>query len=147
MSSQTQYARNAYLKPSSSSFYPAALTCLPNEQDLFSSRLSHPGLEVWHHQKIPLQLLVTIFKVCLLTLILPLWPCGVLSHFSCLRLCVTLWTVDSRAPLSMGFSRQGDSSELPCPSPGDLPNPGIEPMSFTSPALVGRFYCLGSPSS
>ena len=34
-----------------------------------------------------------------------------------------------QAPLSMGFSRQEHWSGLPCPSPGDLPNPGIKPMS------------------
>ena len=44
----------------------------------------------------------------------------------------TPWTVAYRAPLSMGFSRQQYWSGLPFPSPGDLPNPGIEPGS---PAL------------
>ena len=39
------------------------------------------------------------------------------------------WTVAHQAPLSMGFSRQEDWSGLPFPSPGDLPNPGIEPRS------------------
>ena len=39
----------------------------------------------------------------------------------------------------MGFSRQECWSGLPCPSPGDLPNPGTEPESLTSPALAGRF--------
>ena len=51
------------------------------------------------------------------------------------QLCPTLcdpWTVSHKAPLSMGFSRQEFWSELPFPSPGDLPNPGIEPRS---PAL------------
>ena len=43
------------------------------------------------------------------------------------RLFVTPWTVVYRAPLSMGFSRQEYWSGLPLPSPGDLPNPGIEP--------------------
>ena len=43
------------------------------------------------------------------------------------RLFVTLWTVAYKAPLSMGFSRQEFWSGLPFPSPGDLPNPGIEP--------------------
>ena len=37
----------------------------------------------------------------------------------------------------MGFSRQEIWSGLPCPPPGDLPNPGIEPTSFVSPALAG----------
>ena len=40
----------------------------------------------------------------------------------------------------MGFSRQEYWSELPCPSPGDLPDPGIEPGSHTSPALAGGFF-------
>ena len=42
---------------------------------------------------------------------------------------MTLWTVTHQAPLSMGFSRQEYWSGLPFPSPGDLPNPGIEPRS------------------
>ena len=45
---------------------------------------------------------------------------------------VTLWAVARQAPLSMGFSRQGYWSGLPFPSPGDFPDPGIEPRS---PAL------------
>ena len=40
----------------------------------------------------------------------------------------------------MGLSRQGYWSGLPCPPSGDLPNPGIEPVSLTSPALAGRFF-------
>ena len=48
------------------------------------------------------------------------------------RLFATPWTVARQAPLSMGFSRQEYWSGLPFPSPGDLPNPGIEPGS---PAL------------
>ena len=51
------------------------------------------------------------------------------------QLCLTLatpWTVARQAPLSMGFSRQEYWSGLPFPSPGDLPDPGIEPWS---PAL------------
>ena len=44
------------------------------------------------------------------------------------------WTVAYQAPLSMGFSRQEYWSRFPFPSPGDLPNPGIEPWSPTSQA-------------
>ena len=62
------------------------------------------------------------------------------SCFSHVWLCVTLWTLAYQAPLSMGFSRQEYCSGLPCPPPGDLPNPGIEPASITSPALAGRFF-------
>ena len=55
------------------------------------------------------------------------------------NLLVTLWTVACRAPLSMGFSRQEYWSGLPCPPPGDLPNPRIEP---NAPALTGRFFTV-----
>ena len=44
------------------------------------------------------------------------------------------------APLSMGFSRQEYWSGLPFPPPGDLPNPGIKPISLMSPALAVRFF-------
>jgi len=40
----------------------------------------------------------------------------------------------------MGFSRQEYWSGLPCPPPGDLPDPAIEPTTITSPALAGRFF-------
>ena len=47
---------------------------------------------------------------------------------------MTLWTVALQAPLFMGFSRQKYWSRLPFPSPGDLPDPGIEPRSAASQA-------------
>ena len=65
---------------------------------------------------------------------------SVLSHFSHMQLCVTLWTVACQAPLFMGFSRQEYWSGLPFSPPRDLPDPGIEPESLTSPALAGRFF-------
>ena len=52
------------------------------------------------------------------------------SHSSRVRLFVTPWTVACQAPLSMGFSRQEYWSGLPCPPPGDLPDPGIKPKSI-----------------
>ena len=58
-----------------------------------------------------------------------------LSRFRHVRLFVTLWTIAFQAPLSMGFSRQEYYSGLPCPPPGDLPNPGIKPESLATPAL------------
>ena len=64
---------------------------------------------------------------------------GVLSH---VRLLATPWTVAPQIPLSMGFSRQEYWSGLPLPFPGDLPDPGIEPMS---PALAGGFFTAGPP--
>ena len=50
------------------------------------------------------------------------------------------WTVNRQAPLSMGFSRQEYWSGLPFLSPRDLPDPGIEPASLMSLALVGQFF-------
>ena len=55
-----------------------------------------------------------------------------LKSFSHVRLFATPWTVACQAPLFMGFSRKEYWSGLPFPSPGDLPDPGIEPGS---PAL------------
>ena len=52
----------------------------------------------------------------------------------------TQWTVACQPPLSMGVSRQEYWSGLPFPSPGDLPDPGIEPTSLASPALAGEFF-------
>ena len=63
-----------------------------------------------------------------------------LSHLSQVQLFVTLWTIACQVPLSMGFSRKEYWNGLPCPPPGDLPDPGIKPVSLTSPALTGRFF-------
>ena len=59
---------------------------------------------------------------------------GGLLTKSCLPL-ASPWTIARQAPLSMGFSRQEYWSALPCPSPGDFPDPGIE---YGSPALVAQ---------
>ena len=55
-------------------------------------------------------------------------------------LSATAWTVARQAPLSMGFPRQEYWSGLLFPSPGALPDPGIEPTSLASPVLVIRFF-------
>ena len=65
--------------------------------------------------------------------------CSVLSCISCVQLFAALWTVVHQTPLSMGFFRQEHWSGLPCPPPGDLPNPEIRPESLISPALAGGF--------
>ena len=84
------------------------------------------------------------------------WSCQgcmhawMLSRFSHVQLFATPWTVTHQAPLSMEFSRQEYWSELPFPSPGDLPDPGISPMSPASPALQADSLLLshhGSPLS
>ena len=54
---------------------------------------------------------------------------------------MTPWAVAHQAPLAMGFSNQKYWSRLPFPSPGDLPDPGIEPAS---PALAGGFFTTGA---
>ena len=55
---------------------------------------------------------------------------------------MTPWIVAHQTPLVMGFPRQECWSVLPFPSPGDLPNVGIE---LTSPALAGRFLTAEPP--
>ena len=58
--------------------------------------------------------------------------CCVLSHFSSVQLIETPWTVALQVPVSMGFSRQEYWSGLPCPPPGDLPDPGTESAPLMS---------------
>ena len=69
------------------------------------------------------------------------------NHSACMLSCcgrvwlsVILWAVAHQAPLSMEFSRQEYWSGLPCPPPGDLPDPGIKPVSLMSPALAAGFF-------
>ena len=61
-----------------------------------------------------------------------------LSH---IKLFAALRTIARQVSLSMGFSRQEQWHGMPCPSPGDLPDPGIE---LTSPAVAGGFFTAGS---
>ena len=63
---------------------------------------------------------------------------------SCSTLCDSMDS-NHQAPLSMEFSRQEYWSGLPFPSPGDLPNPGIETTSLKSPALPGSSLPLVPP--
>ena len=65
-----------------------------------------------------------------------------LSH---VRLFATPWTVAHQSPPSMGFSRQEYWSGLPFPSPGDLPDPGIEPKSPALQADALTSEPLGKP--
>ena len=60
--------------------------------------------------------------------------------FRHVQLFATPWTIAHQAPLSMGFSRKEYWTGLPFPSPGDLPDPGIEPTSLMSPAMAGGFF-------
>ena len=66
----------------------------------------------------------------------------------CLTLCDSMNCIARQALLSMESSRQEYCSELPCPPPGDLPNPGIKPPFLASPTLAGRLSIakpVGSP--
>ena len=80
--------------------------CNPNEDVAFERRWSHEG---WRHHE---------WTVCVQLL-------------SCVQLFMTMWTAVHQAPLSMEFFRQKYCSALPFPSPGDLPDPEIDPASPT----------------
>ena len=97
------------------------------------------GLWLWRQKDLILQLGSATSQLWDLIL-LKLPRVCVLSHFSCVWLFVTPRTVACLAPLSVGFPRQEYWSELPFPSPGDRPDPGIQPASLMSPALAGEFF-------
>ena len=66
----------------------------------------------------------------------------VVSHSVVSNSFVILWIVAHQTPLSIGFAKQEYWSGLPLSSPGDLPDPGIKPIS---PALAGRFFISEPP--
>ena len=68
-----------------------------------------------------------------------------LSCFSHVWLFAILWTIACQAPLSMGFAKQEYWSGLPCPLPGDLLDPGIEPASPVFPDIAGGFFTPEPP--
>ena len=70
---------------------------------------------------------------------------GKVKSLSHVQLFGTPWTVAHQAPLFMGFSRQEYWSGLPFPYPGDLPDPGIEPMSSTLQADALTSESPGKP--
>ena len=71
-----------------------------------------------------------------------IWNVVVVLLLSHVRLFATLWTIARQAPLSLEGPRQEYWNALPSPTPGDLPDPGMEPMS---PALAGRFFTPEPP--
>ena len=105
------------------------------------------------------QVLVYVFNTyafsCPLWMSAQLWPwvcfpslCVCAQSLSHVLLFVIPWTKAHQAPLPMGFSLQEYWRGLPFSPPGDLPDPGIEPMSPASPALAGGFFTtepLGRP--
>ena len=104
-----------------------------SQKDLFKSNCDNlfflPICQIFHWLPVTRKLMIgVLFRSSI-------WTACVLSRFSHVQLFVTLRTVALQAPLSMGFSRQEYWSGFPCPPPGDLPNPGIEPVSLAAPAL------------
>mgnify|MGYP007134201043 CR=1 FL=1 len=71
------------------------------------------------------------------------YVCVCAQSLSCVW--VTLWPVAQQAPPSLEFPRRKYWSGLPFTLPGDIPNPGTEPVSLASPALAGRFFTIELP--
>ena len=66
-------------------------------------------------------------------------------HAHHVQLFVTPWIIACQASLSTVFSRHGYWSGLSFPTPGDLPNPGIKPVSPVSPSMASRFFITVPP--
>ena len=109
--------------------------CLPNGCVpwllFFSLSWPHPG--PWPH---------FLFEYRVPRVLTHVYVCA--HSLSCIWLFVTPWTVDHKAPLSMEFSRQEYWIRLPFLPPGDLPNPGIEPLS-TCLLHAGGFFTTEAP--
>ena len=78
------------------------------------------------------------------------WAVMYTSHVCmlwCVRFFAAPWTTAHQAPLSMEFSRQEYWSGLLFPSPGNLPDAGIEPRSLASPALPVGFFTAAQPEN
>ena len=69
-----------------------------------------------------------------------------LSSCSHVKLSATLWAAAHQAPLTMGFPRQEYWSRLLCPPPGDLPDPGMEPISHGLRQATGYVFCIDEPA-
>ena len=72
------------------------------------------------------------------------WVCPCMLSFQSCPTLLRHWAVARQTSLSMGVSRQEYWSGFPCPPPGDLPDPGLEPMSLMSHVLAGRFFTTSS---
>ena len=103
------------------------LYCLSHQG---STKIVYPGVGLFSSSFLTLHLASPVNYT--LKCYVPFQSLLMLSHFSRVQLFATAWTVALQAPLSIGFSRQEHWRGLPFPSPGDLPDPGTEPMS---PAL------------
>ena len=139
----SQYSRFLPLKLKKGSFPHDCILCIQKRKAFsFPALLAQPEAGTQTPEQ---GFLFSVFKFChfsleLKTSLLLL----LLSRLSRVRLFVKLWNVVCHAPLTMGFSRQEYWNGLSCPPPGDIPNPGIEPMSLMSPALEGRFFATST---
>ena len=104
--------------------------------------LGAQSLSHWTTREVPRGRSVLLSLLILLVFI-SMHEC-VISRLSCVQFFATLWTVAHQVPLTTGFSRQEYWSRLPCPPPGDLPDPGLETASLLSPALAGGFFTTSS---
>ena len=87
------------------------------------------SIQHWMSHYIPNQGITLLYSVFILS---EDNTASMISRFSHVQLFGTQWIVVRQVPMSMGFSRQEYWSGLPCPPPGDLPNPGIKLVSLTS---------------
>ena len=121
------------------------LTVLKQTRAAFSffSTCRSTGTQDHHHRK-PMRNKQHVNEHC------KLWLNNVYSNKIYVLCCahfVTSWMVSRHVPLSMAFSRQEWWSVSPFPMPGDLPNQGIEPTCFASPALTGKFFTTEPPEN
>ena len=122
---------------------------LPNcRQNLY--RLSHQGspriyepLEARYTGESALihRLFTFSFSVCVCVCVC-VYVCVCVRMLSCAQLCMAPWTMAHQTSLPMGLTRQEYWSGLSFPSPADLPDPGIQSLSLTSPALAVGFFTL-----
>ena len=109
-------------------------------------RLAKPRLEVWCYIHNPVSFPSRLLHASAGVTQGVLWKarlrggCVRVRSLSCVWLFATPRIVNCQAPLPMGFSRPEYWGGLPRPPPGDLPDPGIEPVLLTSPALAGGLF-------
>ena len=102
------------------------------------------GLQSVESQSVGHDLVTNSCTLCKSKMMTKYFSC-MLSYFSCVLLFVILWTLACQAPLSIRFSRKEYWNGLPCPPPWDLPDTGVEPVSFKSPTLKADSLSTESP--
>ena len=111
-------------------YHPNSLLSLEFHMALYSSTIS-----IWNNIKVFPTWKYYFFKAVFFKFIT-----YICANSICVWLFVTLWSVSLPASSVYEISRQEYWSGLPCPPPGALPDPGIEPASLKTLALAGRFF-------